>query len=1004
MSITGTTGNDRLTGTKNTNDSIDGLSGLDVISYDGNYADYNFTVNDGVFMITDARQNGTNNDGADTLKNIEKVIFQGDNKQVSLSPESIANVETVGEQTDTTVIRLPAGGFINFWQSKTTDPDTGTVSNGYFFRKFDSNGTGLGLEKQILADATGVKAALQADGSIVLAWSAPDTTDTNGISVQLFDANGNAKSPLFHANDTLTDDQLLPALAVLSDDSFVVAWTSNNQGDSIHNDNQMGEIPNQPGVFAQHFDSHGNPLAWEMKVSDSGASEAFVTALNDGGYVIGYEGIAVGSEQMTIGAKFFNSSDQAQTFHDSNNNPFQAVLVNTTVEDKKATDGTYNELADKVKLPTATKLANGMVVMTWQAPRDEYPTDNKPAHDGNIIARIFSPTDATSSAEIVVTTFNDSPDNNTPLNRTKYEQSQPAVAALTDGGFVIVWQSLLQDGSYWGVYGQRFNAVGVKVGSEFQVNTKTHDSQQQPSVAGLDDGGFVVSWEAQYQDGIQQGSFQDGANATEIVQQRYDSDGNAIGNSFAGGAGNDVIAIGGTSDIEIAGAAGNDTLTSGDGNDTLRGNAGDDTLNGGLGNDNLVGGEDNDTLNGGDGNDILLGGNGNDDLNGDVGDDTLKGDAGNDTLNGGNGNDTLIGGADDDNLDGGAGDDTLDAGVGKNTLQGGDGTDTLLLSGLASDYYITGDNGDYLIILATEKGLAGADLTFSDNLLGVEYLQYSDGSVVELTGNPNQGGGNEPQYGDAAGKVVEVLTGDEGNDTLYGGNIKGLPDTLAGKGGDDLYIAIGTKLIIDEGLNGGIDTLRVAANVDLSQPSNFKINKIHGLDFIENVELSGKTGFRLIGSDVDNTLKGNDGKNTIAGGAGDDIIYGGKGNDKIAGGDGVDTFVFDTPPGKSNVDTITDFDGDTIQLRSSIFADLDPDEDGYINFVSGPGLKQAAADTSSWMVYDETSGSLYYDAADAKPVLIAKVGLYSNLDANGLPTTSSVVSPATLSVDNFDLM
>ena len=39
-------------------------------------------------------------------------------------------------------------------------------------------------------------------------------------------------------------------------------------------------------------------------------------------------------------------------------------------------------------------------------------------------------------------------------------QSKPAVAALTSGGFVVVWQSLLQDGDLAGVYAQVFDAAG----------------------------------------------------------------------------------------------------------------------------------------------------------------------------------------------------------------------------------------------------------------------------------------------------------------------------------------------------------------------------------------------------------------------------------------------------------------------------------------------------------------------------------------------------------------
>ena len=41
--------------------------------------------------------------------------------------------------------------------------------------------------------------------------------------------------------------------------------------------------------------------------------------------------------------------------------------------------------------------------------------------------------------------------------RVADSQESPSIARLADGGFVIVWQSNLQDGSSWGIYGQRYD-------------------------------------------------------------------------------------------------------------------------------------------------------------------------------------------------------------------------------------------------------------------------------------------------------------------------------------------------------------------------------------------------------------------------------------------------------------------------------------------------------------------------------------------------------------------
>jgi len=78
--------------------------------------------------------------------------------------------------------------------------------------------------------------------------------------------------------------------------------------------------------------------------------------------------------------------------------------------------------------------------------------------------------------------------------RTAGSQQLPAVATLKAGGFVVVWASKDQDGSDWGIYGQRYKADGTRAGGEFRVNTTTTDAQSWPAIAATGDGGFVVAW------------------------------------------------------------------------------------------------------------------------------------------------------------------------------------------------------------------------------------------------------------------------------------------------------------------------------------------------------------------------------------------------------------------------------------------------------------------------------------------------------------------------------
>ena len=78
---------------------------------------------------------------------------------------------------------------------------------------------------------------------------------------------------------------------------------------------------------------------------------------------------------------------------------------------------------------------------------------------------------------------------------------------------MIAWQSQNQDGSGWGVYAQRFNASGSKVGGEFRVNTVTSGDQTSPSVAMDGTGNFTVAW----------ASITPGTGGPVVDAQRYNS-------------------------------------------------------------------------------------------------------------------------------------------------------------------------------------------------------------------------------------------------------------------------------------------------------------------------------------------------------------------------------------------------------------------------------------------------------------------------------------------------
>ena len=96
-----------------------------------------------------------------------------------------------------------------------------------------------------------------------------------------------------------------------------------------------------------------------------------------------------------------------------------------------------------------------------------------------------------------------------------------SVASDPSGNFVATWTSDEQDGSYLGVFAQRFSSGGSPLGPEFRVNSYTTHVQDESSVAVDASGNFVVVW-----DSVMPPS-DDG-----IFGQRYAASGTALGLEF----------------------------------------------------------------------------------------------------------------------------------------------------------------------------------------------------------------------------------------------------------------------------------------------------------------------------------------------------------------------------------------------------------------------------------------------------------------------------------------
>ena len=153
--------------------------------------------------------------------------------------------------------------------------------------------------------------------------------------------------------------------------------------------------------------------------------------------------------------------------------------------------------------PSVAMDSHGNFVVVWQS-------FNQDGSGYGIYARRYDSAGAPLSDEFQVNTY------------TYWWQDYPSVAMDSDGDFVVTWQSEYQDGSWSGVFAQRYDSNGVPQGAEFQVNTYTYWEQDYSSVAMDSAGNFIVTWHSIEQEGSGYG----------IYAQRYDLTGTALGGEF----------------------------------------------------------------------------------------------------------------------------------------------------------------------------------------------------------------------------------------------------------------------------------------------------------------------------------------------------------------------------------------------------------------------------------------------------------------------------------------
>jgi hypothetical protein len=339
-----------------------------------------------------------------------------------------------------------------------------------------------------------------ADGGWVVTWeSANQDGDSGGIYQQRYNKHGGTvaddgtKYRETQVNTHTENLQFGSSVAALDDGGWIVTWTSLDQ-DSNGNDY---------GIYQQRYNADGgtvaeNGTAYEETLvntyTNGNQRDAFVTGLADGGWVVTWESFGQDGFENYIYQRRYKADGVAVG---------DETLVNT-------------DMANGQTRASVTALNDGGWVVTWSSEGQGGDT----AFELSIYQQRYNKNGGITADDGVtvyqqtrVNTFNTS------------HQIASSATALNDGGWVVTWKSVGQDGSDYGVYQQRYNKNGgtvaddgVTVYQETRVNTFTALDQIDPSVTALADGGWVVTWSSEDQDGSGHG----------IYQQRYNKDGGTV--------------------------------------------------------------------------------------------------------------------------------------------------------------------------------------------------------------------------------------------------------------------------------------------------------------------------------------------------------------------------------------------------------------------------------------------------------------------------------------------
>lgn len=285
-----------------------------------------------------------------------------------------------------------------------------------------------------------------------------------GIQGQRFAADGAAVGGAF----TVASPGAYPSVAVADSGAFMVVWRANESG--MWRVKKRFYAANNVPTAAADVDADSNVLLWGDVAADAA-----------GNFVVVWAEDATGSYDFDVKSRRF----------DSTGGPAAAEQL--------VSSGTAADRNPRIAYSAGEQ---GFIVV-W---------DREAASNLDVRARLLDSSGIPISTDFPVNSY------------TTAGQFNPDVSRSREGSFTVVWNGV-GSGDDSGIFGQRFDAAGTAVGTQFLVNTYTSSSQQQPRIAMDASANFVVSW-------LSAGSPGTDNDQTSAQGRAFFADGSALGSQF----------------------------------------------------------------------------------------------------------------------------------------------------------------------------------------------------------------------------------------------------------------------------------------------------------------------------------------------------------------------------------------------------------------------------------------------------------------------------------------